>query len=99
MADRLTLRLFSATQGHEALQQIWRQAKALLTRKDSPALVVELRELVKRRAAASTTTRKPGEVVRDDRTGDLFAQIACKPDAALYNGVVKRAGKTQMKPV
>lgn len=44
MSERMTLRLFSATQGHEALQQIWRQAKALLTRKDSPALVVELRE-------------------------------------------------------
>ena len=26
--------------------------------------------------------RQSGEVVRDDRTGDLFAQIACKPDAA-----------------
>lgn len=44
MSERMTLRLFSATQGHDALQQIWRQAKALLTRKDSPALVVELRE-------------------------------------------------------
>ena len=44
MGERITLRLFSATQGHEALQQIWRQAKALLTRKDSPPLVVELRE-------------------------------------------------------
>ena len=44
MSERLTLRLFSATQGHEALQQIWRQAKALLTRQDAPPLVVELRE-------------------------------------------------------
>ena len=44
MSERLTLRLFSATQGHEAMQQIWRQAKALLTRKDAPPLVVELRE-------------------------------------------------------
>ena len=44
MPERLTLRLFSATQGHEAMQQIWRQAKALLTRKDAPPLVVELRE-------------------------------------------------------
>lgn len=44
MGERLTIRMFSATQGHEALQQIWRQAKALLTRKDAPPLVVELRE-------------------------------------------------------
>ena len=44
MSERMTLRLFSATQGHEALQQIWRQAKALLTRQDAPPLVVELRE-------------------------------------------------------
>ena len=44
-------------------------------------------------------SRQSGEVVRDDRTLDLFAQIACKPDAAQYNGVVKRASKTRMKPV